>query len=352
MERNVLGFAIVGAGMISKFHARAIGEIPGTRLVAVCDRERPRAETMAAEFGCQAFDSLDAVLAHPDVDILVIATPSGTHMEAAVAAAQAGKHVLCEKPLDVTLERVDAMIQAHRKAGTQLGGIFQIRYTRALQPIRDALRAGRFGTLTYAGVYVPWWRPGDYYSASLWHGTQKLDGGGALMNQAIHMIDLLCDIMPPIESVVACMSSVGHPGIETEDAATAALQFRGGAIGVIYGSTSSWPGQAKRLEISGTEGTAIFVDDHLTMFDFRDHRQEDCAALNLGEIGLSNTKAQGAANPSAMTHALHAECFKDFVQSLKIGKPFPIDGESARKPIAVIRAIYESAATGRRISLL
>jgi len=351
MKRNVLGFAILGAGMISKFHARAIGEIPGARLVAVCDRERSRAETIAAEFGCQAFDSLDAVLAHPDVDILVIATPSGTHMEAAVAAARAGKHVLCEKPLDVTLERVDAMIQAHREAGTQLGGIFQIRYTRALQPIRDALRTGRFGTLTYAGVYVPWWRPDDYYSASLWHGTQKLDGGGALMNQAIHMIDLLCDIMPPIDSVVACMSSVGHPGIETEDAAAAALQFRGGAVGVIYGSTSSWPGQAKRLEISGTEGTAIFVDDHLTMFDFRDHRQEDRAALELGEIGSSNTKAQGAANPSAMTHALHAECFKDFVQSLKNGKPLPIDGESARKPIAVIRAIYDSAATGRRVSL-
>ena len=170
------------------------------------------------------------------------------------------------------------------------------------------------------------------------------------MNQAIHMIDLLCDIMPPIESVVACVSSVGHPGIETEDAATAALQFRGGAVGVIYGSTSSWPGQAKRLEISGTEGTAIFVDDHLTMFDFRGHRQEDRAALELGEIS-SNTNAQGAANPSAMTHALHAECFKDFVQSLNDGKHFTIDGESARKPIAVIRAIYDSAATGRRISL-
>ncbi len=351
MKKDILGFAILGTGMISKFHARAIGEVPGARLVAVCARERLRAETMAAEFGCQAFDSLDAMLAHPDVDILVIATPSGTHMEAAVAAAKAGKHVLCEKPLDVTLNRVDAMIQAHREAGTVLGGIFQIRYTRALQPIRDALRAGRFGTLTYAGVYVPWWRPDDYYSSSPWHGTQKLDGGGALMNQAIHMIDVLCDIMPPIVSVMACTSSAGHPGIEVEAAATAALQFKGGAVGVIYGSTSSWPGQAKRLEISGTEGTAIFVDDRLTMFDFRDHRPEDRDALNVGETGLPNINAQGAANPSAMTHTLHADCFTDFVQSLKNGTPFAIDGESARKPIAVIRAIYESAATGRRILL-
>jgi len=350
MGQKVLGVAILGTGAISKFHARAVGETPGARLVAVCSREKVHAQAFASEFSCEAFDSLDAMLSHPSVEVLVIATPSGAHLEAAVAAARAGKHVLCEKPLEVSLERVDAMIQAHRQAGTELGCIFQIRYTKALEPIRCALREGRFGTLTYAGVYVPWWRNDEYYYASSWHGTRKLDGGGALMNQAIHMIDLLCDVMPPIESVSAYTSSIGHPGIETEDAATAALQFRGGAVGVIYGSTSSWPGQAKRLEISGTGGTAVLVDDRLSVFDFRDRRPSDeLIALRERDVGCQT--AHGATNPVAMTHALHSECFKDFVNSLQRGIPFQSDGSSARRAVAVIEAIYKSATTGERVRL-
>ena len=346
--KTTFGFAILGTGMISKFHARAIRELPEARLVAVCSREMSRAEDFARSFGCEAFDSLDALLAHPDVDVLVIATPSGSHMEAAVAAAKAGKHVLCEKPLDVTLERVDAMIAAHREAGTQLGCTFQIRYTPALQPIRGALREGRFGTLTYAGVFVPWWRSNEYYFDSVWHGTQKLDGGGALMNQAIHMIDLLCDLMPPVSSVVGAVSSIGHPGIETEDAATASVCFEGGAVGVIYGSTSSWPGQAKRLEITGTRGTAVLVDNSIEVFDFQEKRPEDAEVLQ--RYGRA-AAAHGACDPSAMTHALHAACFRDFIGALEQGIPFLIDGASARRPVALIRAIYESSRTGRRITL-
>ena len=346
MAKKVYGIAILGTGLISKFHARAVRDVPDARLVAVCSRERARAEAFAAEFGCMAFDSLDAMLAHPDVDILAVTTPSGAHLDAAVAAAKAGKHVLCEKPLEVTLERVDAMIAAHRSAGTQLGCTFQLRYMPALQPIRDALREGRFGKLTYAGAYVPWWRSNEYYFGSSWHGTQRLDGGGALMNQAVHMIDLLCDLLPPVESVSAFTSSVGHDGIETEDAAAAAVRFEGGAVGVIYGTTSSWPGQAKRLEITGTHGTAIVVEDRLSVFEFRDARSEDAEALvRFGQTG----GAYGVSDPAAITHALHAACFRDFVAALEAGQPFRINGESARRPVALIRAIYEAAATGRNV---
>ena len=348
MSRKVYGFAILGTGLISKFHARAVLDVPGAKLVAVCSRERARAAAFAAEFGCSAFDSLDAMLAHPEVDILTITTPSGAHLEPAVTAAKAGKHVLCEKPLEITLERVDAMIAAHRTAGTQLGCTFQLRYLPALQPIRDALREGRFGKLTYAGVYVPWWRSDDYYFGSSWHGTQQLDGGGALMNQAIHMIDLLCDLLPPVESVSAFTSSFGHEGIETEDAAAAALRFQGGAIGVVYGTTSSWPGQAKRLEITGTHGTAILLEDRLSVFEFRDKRPEDGAALErCGKTG----GAYGVSDPAAITHALHAACFGDFVDALEAGQPFKINGVSARRPVALVRAIYEAAASGRNVVL-
>ena len=341
-----MGFAILGTGMISKFHARAVRDVPGARLVAVCSRDRSRAEMFAGEFGCAAHECLEEVLARPDVDVLVIATPSGAHMEAAVMAARAGKHVLCEKPLDVTLERVDAMIAAHRQAGTRLGCIFQIRYTPALEPLRAALREGRFGTLTYAGVYVPWWRSNEYYAGSSWHGKQALDGGGALMNQAIHMIDLLCDFMPPVETVCGVTSSVGHPGLETEDVATAALRFKGGAVGMIYGSTASWPGYSKRLEISGTRGTAVFLDDHLNVFEFADKRAEDAGVVARGAGGGT---AHGANNPSAMTHDLHAACFRDFVDALERGVPFRSDGESARRSVALIRAIYDSSDAGQRM---
>ena len=342
------GFAILGTGMISKFHAHAVRDVPGARLVAACSRDRNRAEAFAREFGCEAYDRLDEMLAHPEVDVLVIATPSGAHMEAAVMAARAGKHVLCEKPLDVTLERVDAMIAAHRQAGTRLGCIFQIRYTPALEPLRAALLEGRFGTLTYAGVYVPWWRSNEYYTESSWHGKQALDGGGALMNQAIHMIDLLCDLMPPVETVSGVTASIGHSGLETEDAATATLRFKGGAVGLIYGSTSSWPGQPKRLEISGTRGTAVFLDDRLTVFEFADKRAED-AEVVAKQADAGN--AHGVSNPSAMTHDLHTACFRDFVDAIRRGVPFKSDGESARRPVALIRAIYESSNTNQSVAI-
>ncbi len=348
MGEREFGFGIVGTGLIARFHARALAEVPGARLVAVCGRTRARAEALAGEFGCAAYDSLDAMLASPTVDVLVVATPSGAHLEAAVAAARAGKHVLCEKPLEVTLERVDAMLEAHRRAGTRLGCTFQLRYMPALQPIREALREGRFGTLTYAGAYVPWWRADEYYSESSWHGTLALDGGGALMNQAIHMIDLLCDLLPPVKAVSAFTASIGHPGIETEDAAAASFRFEGGALGVVYGTTSSWPGRPKRLEITGTRGTVVLVDEALTEFSFQDRRPGDAEALSRCGHGQS---AYGASAPGAMTHALHAACFRDFVDALKTGRRFQIDGESARRSVALVRAIYEAAASGRRVEL-
>ncbi|HRR32621.1 MAG TPA: Gfo/Idh/MocA family oxidoreductase [Kiritimatiellia bacterium] len=341
-----IGFAIIGTGLIARVHACAVQAI-GARLVAVCSRQMSRAETFAAEFGCAAYTDLEAMLARPDVQILVIATPSGAHLEAAVCAAHAHKHVLCEKPLDVTLERVDAMIAAHRHAGTTLGCTFQFRYAAALDPLRAAIREGRFGRITAAGVYVPWWRSDAYYHGSSWHGTQALDGGGALMNQGIHMVDLLCDLMPPVETVCGMTAAIGHSGLETEDVACAALRFKGGALGMVYGSTAAWPGYPKRLEISGTRGTAVFVDDRLTVFDFAEPRPEDQWVLAAGA-----SPACGAGDPAAaMTHGLHAACFRDFLDAVESHRPFRIDGASARRSVATVLAIYESARTGRSVQV-
>ena len=352
MGEKDFGFAIVGTGLIARVHAAAIQSIRCGRLVAVCSRDAERAMRFASDFECcHAFDNLDAMLKCDDVDILVVATPSGAHMEAAVAAARAGKHVLCEKPLDVSLGRIDQMIAAHKASGTRLGCTFQLRYMPALSPIRAAMREGRFGTLTYAGVYVPWGRTDDYYFKSSWHGTQGLDGGGALINQSIHMGDLLCDVLPPVESVAGFCSSVGHPGIETEDAATAILKFKGGSLGIIYGSTSAGPGKSKRLEISGTKGTVVLEDDKLVVFDFLDRRvQDDEVRRDFGLCGVKHAPVAGASEPSVVSE-LHAACFKDFMSCLSSDRPFMIDGHSARKSAEIVFAVYESARQGTVIDI-
>ena len=342
------GFAILGTGLISRFHARAVLDAPGAELVAVCSRSQKKAKAFADEFSCVALSSLDEMLALDSVDVLLITTPSGAHLEPALAAARAGKHVLCEKPLEITVERAQRMIAAHKEAGTTLGCIFQMRHFPALQPIRDALAQGRFGTLTHAAVYIPWWRTPEYYTASEWHGTQALDGGGALMNQSIHMIDLLCDLMPPVKSVSAVTSSIGHPGIEVEDAASASLVFEGGALGTIVGTTSSWPGRPKRLEITGTAGTVVMEDENLLHFDFKEFLPDDEDVCRKFSVDVD---CVGAGAPDAMTHHGHTACISSFIESLQSGKSYAVDGTAACKAIALIEAIYQSSKTGSSVQL-
>ncbi|MDD2598514.1 MAG: Gfo/Idh/MocA family oxidoreductase [Kiritimatiellae bacterium] len=342
MSTEKYGFAVLGTGLIAKFHARAVLSTPGASLVAVCSRSQENADNFAASFGCTAYTCLEQMLQAPGVDVLMIATPSGAHLEPAMAAARAGVHVLCEKPLEISVARAGQMIAAHQAAGTQLGCLFQLRHIPALQPVRHAIASGRFGTITHAAVYVPWWREPAYYKESCWHGTKALDGGGALMNQAIHMIDILCSLMPPVKSVAAVISSAGHPWIEVEDAASASLLFEGGAIGTIVGTTSSWPGRARRLEITGTDGTVVLEDDHLLMFEFKQKSAEDeqTRVLYSPRATLS-----GAAAPGAMDHLNHAACVGEFIKALAEGEPYAVDGAEACRSIALIERIYHSAAT-------
>jgi predicted dehydrogenase len=268
-------------------------------------------------------------------------------MEPALAAAKAGKHVLCEKPLETTLERIDAMIEAHKECGTVLGGIFQYRFDDAIAPLKEAIDSGRFGRITYAGVYVPWWRSDEYYQDS-WHGTWKLDGGGALMNQSIHMVDMLCYLMPPIESVQAFAATLGHPQIETEDTATAVVRFAGGAFGVIYGTTASYPGRFKRLEITGTKGTVVYLEDSFSMWQFAEERPEDQQIRNkFGKVkGLG-----GVADPAAISYENHKRNFQAFIESLDSGQDFCINGSEAQKAVEVILAIYKSSKEHKAVKL-
>ena len=321
-------------------------------LLAVCDTILAKARKLADKFGVKAFESYQEMLKLKEIDIVTIATPSGLHKEPTIAAAKAGKHVICEKPLDITLKRIDAMIKAHEKSGTRLGGIFPYRFNDAMVPLREAINSGRFGTITYAGVYVPWWRTDEYYKDS-WHGTWKLDGGGALMNQSIHMVDMLCDLMPPIESVQAFMGTLGHPQIETEDTAVAILRYANGALGIIYGTTASYPGQFRRFEITGTKGTVIQVENSLTVWQFADERPEDeKIRKKFGKIAGGG----GVADPSAITHENHRRNFKAFIdcpgkRSHEFFERGWISGREARKAVEVILAIYKSAREQKLVKL-
>jgi UDP-N-acetyl-2-amino-2-deoxyglucuronate dehydrogenase len=339
-------FGVVGSGLIADFHARAIGDIPNAKFTACCDKIPERAAKLAEKYGAKAFAGYEEMVQSDAVDIVTIATPSGLHMEPTIAAARAGKHVLCEKPLEITLERIDAMIAAHDQAGTRLGGIFPYRFNNLMIPLRDAIASGRFGTITYAGVYVPWWRTDEYYRDS-WHGTWALDGGGALMNQSIHMIDMLCDLMPPIESVQAYIATLGHK-MEAEDVATAVLRYTSGALGIIYGTTASYPGQFRRFEITGTKGTAVNVENSITLWEFADKRPED------EEVRRQFMKIEGGggvADPAAISYENHTRNFKAFLDALEKGEDFRISGPEARKAVAVILAIYRSAKEGKPVKL-
>jgi len=341
-------FGIIGAGLIADFHARSIGDIPNAKLVGCCDKIPDRAKSLADKFGVRAFDDYEQMLDSDEIDIVTIATPSGFHMEPTIDAAKAGKHVICEKPLEITLERIDAMIEAHEKAGTRLGGIFPYRFNDMMEPLREAINSGRLGVITYASIFVPWWRTDEYYKDS-WHGTWKLDGGGALMNQSIHMVDMLCDVMPPIETVQAFTCKLGHPQIETEDTAVAVLRYTNGALGMIYGTTASFPGQFRRFEITGTKGTIINVENSITVWQFADEKPEDAKVLKkFGEIEGGG----GVADPAAITHENHTRNFKAFLDALETSEDFWIDGKEARKAVEVILAIYESAKTQKPVKLV
>jgi len=344
-----LGFAIVGTGMISRFHARAIEDVRGAKLVACCDMAADRAKQFAEEVGCTPYDDLAQMLADPAVDVVTIATPSGAHMEPAIAAARAGKHVIVEKPLEITLKRCDRIIRECEKQGVKLATIFPSRFHDSSILLRKAIDQGRFGRLTLGDAYVKWFRTQEYYDSGAWRGTWKLDGGGALMNQAVHTVDLLSWLMGPVEEIQAQTALLAHKRIEVEDVAIATLRFKNGALGVIEATTAAYPGYLKRIELHGSEGSAVLEEEDIKAWDFAKKTRGDAAILK----AMQKTKSGGggAADPSAIGHHGHTHQFRDFVKAIKTDGTPAVDGHEGRKPIEIILAIYKSAQTGKLVKL-
>ena len=343
------GFGIVGCGMISEYHAKAIAELPNGELRAVASRSEANAKRLTDPYRVPWDRDHRDLVRRPEVDIVCICTPSGAHLEPAVAAAEAGKHVVVEKPLEVNLERCDALIGACERHGVQLCAIFPSRFQDAAQALKRAVDAGRFGRLTLGDCYNKWWRSQEYYDSGGWRGTWKLDGGGALMNQAIHAVDLLQWFLGDVESLCGFTDTLCHERIEVEDTAVAALRFRNGALGVIEATTSVYPGEMRRIEVHGNAGSAVLESEYITEWSFREERPED--GLIRERFRKKEGLSGGVADPRAITHEYHRRQLADFVQAIDSGAEPLVHGREGRKAVEIILAIYESARSGRAVRL-
>lgn len=347
----MLGCAIVGCGMIARFHAKALAEVPGTRLLALVSRSEANARKLAETQNLQVdvYTDLKSVLQRPDIHIVIITTPSGAHMEPAVAAAQAGKHVVVEKPLEITPERCDRIIEACNKNGVKLCTIFPSRFHDANIELKKAVDAGRFGRLTLGETTCKWWRSQQYYDEGGWKGTQALDGGGALMNQAIHNVDLLLWMMGPATHITGFTAMLAHERIEVEDTAVACLRFANGALGVIEATTSVHPGLPKTIAIHGDKGTAVIEQEDILRWELTPPTPEDEKIKQrfAKKVGASG----GASDPAAISHQGHARQLADFVQAIEQGRAPLVDGREGRRAVEVICAIYRAMRESRVVEL-
>ncbi len=338
-------FALIGTGNISGIHAEAIREIPGAELTAAYSLAGM--EPFCAKWGCAPTASLEDLLTRTDVDAVCITTPSGMHGEPAIAALKAGKHVLCEKPIEITVEKIDAMLTAAEASGCILSAVFQSRFGEGALTVKKAVDAGRFGRLTLCSAYIKWFRTQAYYDSGAWRGTWEVDGGGALMNQGVHAIDLLTWFAGVPCEVKANIATLAHDRIAVEDTAVAALKFPSGALGVIEGATSAYPGWNKRVELSGDQGSVILEDDEIKFWQFAEELPEDEKIRSGGGAAIGG----GAANPLAIGIEGHRRQIEDLCNAIREKRQPAISGRDARNAVAVIRAIYQSAQTGATVTV-
>jgi predicted dehydrogenase len=327
-----IGFGLVGYGLIGKVHAEVIRAIAGARLLAVCGRDSNRTAEFAAGFESTGYTDYDDFLKHPGLQVVSICTPNGTHAELGIKAARVGKHVLVEKPIEIDLDRADRLIEACGSAGVKLGVIFQSRFLPAVQKIKRSIDDGRLGRLILGDAYVKWYRAPEYYAPGSWHGTLSLDGGGALINQAIHTVDLLGWMMGPVEKIFAMKSALRYPHIEGEDTLVASLRFKNGALGVIEAATSTKPGFKRRLEISGERGTLILDGDTIS-----------CWAID-GEAEEADTGEQitdGSSDPAAISNEGHRRQIEDMINAVREGRAPLIDGREGRRSLELVSALHK-----------
>jgi predicted dehydrogenase len=334
---------LLGGGGISDTHARAATAIPGVEIVAVHGDNADKARRLAAANQVPDFPTLEAFLAHRPMDVVAIGSPSGCHSAQAIACARAGLHVLVEKPMAVTSEDAGKLVEACDTAGVRLGVFFQDRLQPDFVRLKAFLDEGGLGRILLVTGHVKWYRPAEYYGTSRWRGTWDLDGGGAVMNQGIHTLDLMLYLLGDVTTVFARARALRH-GIEVEDTAVATLGFRNGALGTFEATTAAYPGYKRRLEISGERGTVVVEHDRVIAAD-----------LAPGGTAFA-VSAAAAAGESASSHLVsdatpHRRIFEDFVRALQEGTRPICDGREGKRSVDLVRALYTSARTGAVVTL-
>ncbi len=334
-------FAIIGTGSIAAAHAQVIAGLPDAAVGAVYGRSAVKVRDLAAQYDCRGYTDYRQMLKQADVDVVSICTASGMHADQGIQAALAGKHVIVEKPIDVNLEKADALIQTCQAQGVQLGIILQRRYSEGVATLKKLLDEGKLGKLLFGGCYIKLYRSQAYYDSAAWRGTWELDGGGVLMNQGVHYIDMLQYLAGPVAEVSGYCGTFGHVGLAVEDTASAGVRFASGALGVIEGTTCAYPGLVSRVDIYGTEGSAVIENDVLVSVQLKSGYDYKAG---------SSTDNAGVSNPGIDLEC-HRRQFREIVAAIRTGGKQPVDGREGRKALEVIMAIYKAALTGRHVAL-
>lgn len=337
-----LGIGIIGTGSIAKTFATCISELEDGELLAIHTKSPDRVEAVQQEFDVPAFVSIQEFLSDPTIQLICVCNESGNHGEAIKKSAQAGRHVLCEKPLEVTPEKVDEVIKICTEENVILGCVFQNRCTQDYQAMFNAVKEEKLGRLLMGNAHINWYRDNEYYAKSKWRGTKRYDGGAAFINQGIHTIDLLQNIMGPVHSVFGKVKTLVHD-IEGEDTGIGVLNFKNGAIGTITAGTSLYPGYPERLEIYGEKGSIIMEAGKITKWNVTNYPTPDIVHVD--------NSGSGASDPTSIGHFNHKIVIQDMIDAIKENRPPLVDGVEARKSVEIISSIYHSSEEGKEIFL-
>lgn len=352
MSTGKVRFAVIGAGVIGRVHAAALVALSDVAdLAVIADIDAARAHAVAEKYGAaESTTDVARILARNDIDAVIVCTPSGAHADLAVAALDAGKHVVIEKPIDITLAAADRIIQAESRSGQKVTVISQHRFDRSTEKVIKAMADGSYGTITSAIASHAWWRGQTYYDSGDWRGTWALDGGGAVMNQTVHTINLMIAIVGAPVEVFAYTACLAHERIEVEDTAVAVVKFATGGLGIIHGTTAAYPGLDARLSVYGTKGSAVISDDELVY--------HHATVGDAEEIAMSDKTAQNQVTEDfrlgpddVRLGSAHRAQLADFITAVTTDGTPRVGTADARTSLAVILAMYESARTGRPVRL-
>ena len=346
MESKKLGIGIIGLGVISDIHIEALKHIKNAQITAVCTRDSAKAIEKANDLGCKAYTDFRKLASDSAVDAVILCTPSGSRLEMVEYIAGHKKHIISEKPLEVTTERIDKMLNACKENGVFIASIFHKRYHPVYKYIKNMIDSGRLGEIVTTDVLMKWYRPDEYYKNSEWRGTMALDGGGALMNQCVHFIDMVQWFNGGMKSVFAKTGQKIHKGIEAEDTAVAVVEYSNGAFGVVEATTSSYPGFSTLITVNGSKGGIICENERIREMKLSDETEEDRKMLSDSDFGEHGGDAK---TNIKQDFSLHLEQLQEAVDALLRKEQPPVDGLEARKAVEIITSMYESAKSGKEI---